>query len=96
MTLFFLSRHHLLSILNHLHFGAAFHQKSMANTSSNQNGCDVAQAAQGHAAKQSKTKPGPLEITRKTRYAILAGIWTATFLSVSSESVQPAIASAAL
>lgn len=25
---------------------------------------------------------GPLEITRSTRYAILAGIWTATFLSV--------------
>ncbi|KAF7441374.1 hypothetical protein PC9H_001724 [Pleurotus ostreatus] len=24
---------------------------------------------------------GPLEITRSTRYAILAGIWTATFLS---------------
>lgn len=27
-------------------------------------------------------KPGPLEITRSTRYGILAGIWMATFLSV--------------
>ena len=26
--------------------------------------------------------PGPLEISRSNRYAILAGIWTATFLSV--------------
>ena len=26
---------------------------------------------------------GPLEISRSTRYAILAGIWIATFLSVS-------------
>ena len=26
---------------------------------------------------------GPLEISRSTRYAILAGIWMATFLSVS-------------
>ncbi|GBE82864.1 hypothetical protein SCP_0412510 [Sparassis crispa] len=27
------------------------------------------------------TKVGPLEISRSTRYGILAGIWTATFLS---------------
>lgn len=29
-------------------------------------------------------KVGPLEITRSTRYGILAGIWAATFLSVCS------------
>ena len=28
-------------------------------------------------------RPGPLEISRSNRYAILAGIWIATFLSVS-------------
>ena len=27
--------------------------------------------------------PGPLEISRSTRYGILAGLWMATFLSVS-------------
>lgn len=31
---------------------------------------------------KSVTKVGPLEITRSTRYGILAGIWVATFLSV--------------
>lgn len=30
---------------------------------------------------------GPLEISRSTRYGILAGLWTATFLSVSSPDV---------
>lgn len=29
-----------------------------------------------------KNKVGPLEISKSTRYGILAGIWTATFLSV--------------
>lgn len=29
-------------------------------------------------------KVGPLEISRATRYGILAGIWAATFLSVCS------------
>ena len=29
-----------------------------------------------------KYQPGQLEISRATRYGILAGIWTATFLSV--------------
>ncbi|OCB89634.1 vacuolar amino acid permease [Sanghuangporus baumii] len=31
--------------------------------------------------REIKVKPGPLEITRLRRYAILSGIWTATFLS---------------
>lgn len=35
------------------------------------------------AVKDVKVRPGPLEIARSNRYAILAGIWTATFLSVS-------------
>lgn len=34
------------------------------------------------AAVTPPTKLGPLEISRSTRYGILAGIWTATFLSV--------------
>jgi len=29
-----------------------------------------------------KAQVGPLEISRSTRYGILAGIWSATFLSV--------------
>ena len=29
---------------------------------------------------------GPLEISRSTRYGILAGLWIATFLSVSEPS----------
>lgn len=33
--------------------------------------------------KDVKVRPGPLDIPRANRYAILAGIWTATFLSVS-------------
>lgn len=52
-----------------------------------QNGSYAAPTAQGHA-KQSQAKPGPLEITRRTRYAILAGVWTATFLSVCQEFVS--------
>ncbi|KAF4609247.1 hypothetical protein EYR40_001600 [Pleurotus pulmonarius] len=32
---------------------------------------------------------GPLEITRSTRYAILAGIWTATFLSSLNGTLVP-------
>ena len=32
--------------------------------------------------REVKFKPGPLEITKSRRYAILSGIWTATFLSV--------------
>ena len=30
---------------------------------------------------------GPLEISRSTRYGILAGLWIATFLSVSEVSL---------
>lgn len=30
-----------------------------------------------------RSKLGPMELTRSHRWAILAGIWTATFLSVS-------------
>lgn len=32
-------------------------------------------------------KPGPMAISRSTRYGILAGIWTATFLSVCTVSL---------
>lgn len=31
---------------------------------------------------QSRSPVGPLEISQSTRYAILAGLWSATFLSV--------------
>lgn len=34
------------------------------------------------AVKDVKVRHGPLDISRTNRYAILAGIWTATFLSV--------------
>lgn len=33
--------------------------------------------------KIEKTRISPLELSRSTRYGILAGIWTATFVSVS-------------
>ena len=32
-------------------------------------------------------RPGPLEISRSTRRGILAGLWTATFLSVGCISM---------
>ena len=34
--------------------------------------------------REGANLPGPLEISRSNRYAILAGIWMATFLSVCS------------
>jgi hypothetical protein len=34
------------------------------------------------AHDHSRSPVGPLEISRSTRYAILAGLWSATFLSV--------------
>lgn len=40
-----------------------------------------------HATKDVKIRLGPLEITKSNRYAILAGIWAATFLSVRSTHV---------
>ena len=36
---------------------------------------------------------GPMEISRSTRYGILAGIWAATFLSVCSISSQHVVLS---
>lgn len=33
--------------------------------------------------KITKHRPGPLELSRSARYGILAGVWSATFLSVS-------------
>ena len=41
------------------------------------------QVQQGEGQKGVGRAPGPLEITRSTRYGILAGLWMATFLSVS-------------
>ena len=39
-------------------------------------------------SQRSKPAPvGPLEISRSTRYAILAGSWSATFLAVRSSFV---------
>ena len=35
-------------------------------------------------AQGIKARPGPLDISKRNRYAILAGVWTATFLSVSA------------
>jgi hypothetical protein len=35
-----------------------------------------------HDEQPKKQKLGPLDIPRKTRYGILAGIWLATFLAV--------------
>ena len=37
----------------------------------------------GQKGVRHDSELGPLEISRSTRYAILAGIWMATFLSVS-------------
>ena len=38
---------------------------------------------QGESQKGVGRALGPLEIPRSTRYGILAGLWIATFLSVS-------------
>ncbi|KAF9494438.1 MFS general substrate transporter [Pleurotus eryngii] len=40
-------------------------------------------------ANKGPRRLGPLEITRSTRYAILAGIWTATFLSSLNGTLVP-------
>ncbi|KAG6334028.1 hypothetical protein ID866_5059 [Astraeus odoratus] len=47
-----------------------------------------------HATSKS-TRAGPLDIPRWTRYAILAGLWSATFLSVSTlvATLLPSISS---
>lgn len=42
-------------------------------------------AENGHTDSRSKII-GPLEISRSTRHGILAGIWVATFLTVSHDS----------
>jgi len=39
--------------------------------------------------KLASHRPGPLEISKYTRYGILAGIWTATFLSSLNLSLVP-------
>ena len=41
------------------------------------------QLQQGEGQKGVGRALGPLEISRSTRYGILAGLWMATFLSVS-------------
>lgn len=43
----------------------------------------VEQRQQGEGQKGVGRPLGPLEISRSTRYGILAGLWIATFLSVS-------------
>ena len=40
-------------------------------------------APQGDGQIKGPKSVGPLDISRSTRYGILAGLWTATFLSVS-------------
>ena len=48
------------------------------------------QFQQGEYQKGIGRALGPLEISRSTRYGILAGLWLATFLSVSfSGSLSP-------
>ena len=44
---------------------------------------DGQQFQQGEGQKGIGHALGPLEISRSTRYGILAGLWIATFLSVS-------------
>lgn len=39
--------------------------------------------------KIEKTRIGPLELSRSTRYGILAGIWTATFVSALNQTLVP-------
>lgn len=43
---------------------------------------DQAEGAITKTITRRKSRIGPLEISRSERYAILAGVWTATFLSV--------------
>lgn len=40
------------------------------------------------SSKEVEKRPGPLEISRSNRHAILAGIWVATFLSVSDAALH--------
>lgn len=42
------------------------------------------QVENGHTNGRLKN-PGPMEISRSTRHGILAGIWVATFLTVSHD-----------
>lgn len=47
-------------------------------------GTNASLNAHDQVSKQSRNSPvGPSEVSRSTRYAILAGVWSATFLSVS-------------
>lgn len=41
------------------------------------------QQGEGYSRKGVNRAPGPLDISRSTRYGILAGLWMGTFLSVS-------------
>ncbi|KAF9009700.1 vacuolar amino acid permease [Cyathus striatus] len=47
----------------------------------------------GHECINGKTdvirRPGPLEISRSTRYGILAGVWMGTFLSALNQTLVP-------
>lgn len=44
------------------------------------------QAENGRSSHAPSKIPGPLEISKSTRHGILAGIWVATFLTVSHTS----------
>ena len=53
------------------------------NGASSQSPAQISDSPQVESLKEAKRRLGPLEISRSNRYSILAGIWVATFLSVS-------------
>ena len=50
-----------------------------------------ARLSQTAPVTRAQHKNGPLEISRSRRYGILAGIWSATFLSVSTTACESGI-----
>ena len=54
------------------------------NGASSKSPAQISDSPQVESFKEAKRRLGPLEIPRSNRYAILAGIWVATFLSVSN------------
>lgn len=52
-------------------------------TSSERTPLLLAAAAKASEGRHHDRAPGPLELSRSTRYGILLGVWIANFLSVS-------------
>lgn len=65
---------------------AAGEREPLIEAPAGQPGAAVGAVSPSPGGKEGR-KVGPMEISRSTRYGILAGIWTATFLSVCTLSL---------